>query len=57
MARNKHPSRKKRLVKAGRQTRWAPYWVVLKKFGKTRKVHPSKTTTRKRSWRRTKLKA
>lgn len=57
MARYKHPSRKKRLVKAGRQTRWAPYWVVLKKYGKTRRVHPSRATTIKRSWRKTKLKA
>ena len=57
MARYKHPSRKKRLTKAGRQTRWAPYWVVLKKFGKTRRVHPSRATTVKRSWRRTKIKA
>jgi len=57
MARYKHLSRKKRLTKLGRQTRWAPYWVVLKKYGKTRRVHPSRTTTVKRSWRRTKAKA
>lgn len=52
MARNKHPSRKKRLIKIGRQTQWAPFWTVLKKFGKGKKVHPSRHTEVKRSWRR-----
>jgi len=56
MARNKHPSRKKRLHKASKQTRWAPYWTVPKKYGKGRRVHPGRHTATKRSWRRTKLK-
>ncbi len=56
MASNKHPARKKRLIKRGRQTRWAPFWTVPKKFGKGRRVHPGRHTTVKRSWRRTKLK-
>lgn len=57
MARFKHPSRKKRLNKAGKQTRWAPIWTVPKKYGKGRKVHPGRHTYVKRNWRRTKIKA
>jgi len=30
MARYKHPSRKKRLAKFRKQTRWAPFWTVPK---------------------------
>ena len=56
MAKTKHPSKKARLAKAGSQTRWAPFWSVPKKYGKTRKVHPGRHTAKKRSWRRTKLK-
>ncbi|MEK6959874.1 MAG: 50S ribosomal protein L39e [Nanoarchaeota archaeon] len=57
MARTKHPSKKKRLAKAARQTKWAPYWTVPKIYGKTRRVHPGRHTTVKRSWRRMKIKA
>jgi ribosomal protein L39E len=57
MAKVKHPSKKLRLAKAGRQSRWAPFWTVPKIYGKSRKVHPGRHTTVKRSWRRTKLKA
>jgi ribosomal protein L39E len=57
MAKVKHPNKKSRLSKASKQTRWAPFWTVAKMYGKTRKVHPGRHTTRKRSWRRTKLKA
>jgi len=57
MARYKHPSRKKRLNKAGKQCRWAPYWTVPKKFGKGRKVHPGRHTVVKRNWRKTKIQA
>lgn len=57
MARNKHLSRKLRLIKSGRQTKWAPFWTVPKIYGKGRRVHPGRHTTVKRSWRRTKLKA
>lgn len=56
MARYKHPSRKKRLAKARKHTKWAPFWTVPKKYGKGRRVHPGRHTARKRSWRRTKLK-
>jgi ribosomal protein L39E len=57
MARYKHPSRKKRLIKKHRQTRWAPFWTVPKKYGKGRQIHPGRHTAVKRSWRRTKTKA
>ncbi|QQG38421.1 MAG: hypothetical protein HYS32_02320 [Candidatus Woesearchaeota archaeon] len=56
MARVKHPSRKKFLAKKGRQTKWAPFWTIPKKYGVGKKVHPSRHTKVKRSWRRTKIK-
>lgn len=55
MTRHKHPAKKKRLIKANNQTRWAPIFAVLKKYGQGKKVHPSRFST-KRSWRRNKLK-
>ena len=57
MARNKHPSRKKRLITLNKQTKLAPFWTFLKKYGKGKKVHPSRHTAVKRSWRRIKTKA
>jgi ribosomal protein L39E len=57
MARFIHPSRKKRLAKAGRQTKWAPFWLIPKVFGKGRRIHPSRLTVKKRSWRRQKIRA
>jgi len=57
MARYKHPSRKQKLAKMHKQTKWAPYWTSLKKYGKTRRVHPGRHTKMKRSWRRTKTNA
>jgi len=57
MARFFHLSRKLRLSKKGRQTRWAPFWTVPKIFGKTRRVHPGRITDVKRNWRRGKTKA
>lgn len=52
----KHHARKNRLIKRNRQTRWAPFWTVLKKFGKGRQVHPARLTHVKRNWRRNKMK-
>ena len=49
-------SKKRHLDRAKRQTKWAPFWTVIKKFGKGKKVHPSRITHVKRSWRRTNLK-
>ena len=43
------------LAKKARQTKWAPVWAVLKKFGARKRIHPSAITRQKRSWRRTKL--
>lgn len=49
-------SKKRHLDKAQRQTKWAPFWTVIKKFGKGKKVHPSRITHVKRSWSRHSLK-
>jgi len=49
-------SKKRHLERAKRQTKWAPFWTVLKKFGKGKRVHPSRITHVKRSWSRSKLK-
>ncbi|MBU0615861.1 MAG: hypothetical protein KJ601_07250 [Nanoarchaeota archaeon] len=57
MARFKHASRKKRLIKMGGQTKWAPFWTVPKIYGKGRRVHPGRHTVVKRSWRRNRTKA
>jgi len=51
----KNLERKTKLAKQGRRTKWAPIWVVLKKFGVGKRVHPSAITRHRRSWRRTKL--
>jgi len=51
----KNQAKKAKLMKAGRQTKWAPVWVVLKKFGPGKKVHPSAITAKRRNWKRTKL--
>jgi ribosomal protein L39E len=47
--------KKVKLAKHGRRTKWAPFWTVVKKYGKGKKMHPSYMTRIKRSWRRTKL--
>ena len=53
---NKNNQEKKvKLMKAGNQTKWAPVWVVLKKYGIGKRVHPSAVTRVRRSWRRSKL--
>jgi ribosomal protein L39E len=51
----KNTQKKITLAKLGRRTRWAPVWVVIKKYGMGKRIHPSQTTRQKRSWRRTKL--
>jgi ribosomal protein L39E len=51
----KNKQKKSKLAVKGRQTKWAPVWAVLRKFGKGKRVHPSHMTKHKRSWRRTKL--
>jgi ribosomal protein L39E len=52
----KNTQKKETLAKKGRQTKWAPVWAVLKKYGTGKKIHPSAMTKVRRSWRRTKLK-
>lgn len=47
--------KKIKLAVHGRRTKWAPFWTVIKKFGKGKRVHPSYMTRVKRHWRRTKL--
>jgi ribosomal protein L39E len=51
-----HYQKKIKLGKKGRQTKWAPFWIILKKYGLGKKVHPSQATKRRRNWRQTKLK-
>jgi len=51
----KNAQKKATLAKKGRQTKWAPVWAVLKKFGTGKRIHPSAITRQRRSWRRTKL--
>jgi len=55
MAKRKSFTKKSRLTKQGTQTKWAPFWIVLKASPKGRKVHPSMFTRIKRNWRRTKI--
>mgnify|MGYP002332081436 CR=1 FL=1 len=51
MARNKPTAKKRRLIKAGKQRKSVPSWVIAKTVGKVR-THP-----KRRHWRRTKIKA
>lgn len=51
MSRYIQKAKKLRLAKRLNQTRWAPFWVIPKMFGKGRRVHPSRVTRIKRSWR------
>lgn len=55
MTRNKSPKLKKQLGKASTQTVWAPFWTVMKKYGRVR-VHPGRHTHVKRHWNRTNIK-
>src|SRR3989338_5899185 len=47
--------KKEKLAKQARRTKWAPVWVILKKFGPGKRIHPSAITHVKRSWRHGKL--
>ena len=51
----KSKSKKEKLAKENRKTKWAPVWIVMKKFGIGKKIHPSQMTKHRRLWRRTKL--
>ncbi|MBI2629569.1 hypothetical protein HYW76_00545 [Candidatus Pacearchaeota archaeon] len=52
----KSHQKKIKLAKWGRRTKWAPFWTVMKKYGKGKRVHPSQMTRLKRNWRHIKLK-
>ena len=51
----KNVQKKSTLAKKARRSKWAPVWVILKKFGMGKRIHPSAITRHRRSWRRTKL--
>ncbi|MFB6246244.1 MAG: hypothetical protein ABEI74_01465 [Candidatus Pacearchaeota archaeon] len=53
--RDRKRERKTKLAKANKHTRWAPIWVMPKKFGQGKRIHPSAITRHRRSWRQTKL--
>lgn len=55
-SRKDRKSKKRHLQKAGKQIKWAPFWAVLRKFGKGKRVHPSAITHKRRNWRRDSLK-
>ena len=48
--------KKVKLASANKRTKWAPFWVVVRKFGAGKRIHPSATTRIRRNWRQTKLK-
>lgn len=54
--RKKRYQRKIKLAVHARRVKWAPFWAVLRKYGVGKRVHPSRMTRIRRSWRRTKLK-
>jgi len=51
----KNQKKKEKLSRKARQTKWAPVWAVLKKYGLGKRIHPSEITRHRRSWRRSKL--
>lgn len=51
MARNKPTAKKLRLIKAGKQKKSVPTWVIAKTTGRVR------TNPKRRQWRRRKIKA
>ena len=56
MARYNHLNKKLRIGKKSKQTRWAPFWTVPRKYGEGRQVHPGRHTKVKRNWKRRKNK-
>ena len=46
--------KKIKLSVAGRRTKWAPIWAVLRKYGPGKRVHPSQITKQRRHWRKNK---
>ena len=56
MSSHKHPAKKLKLARMNKLTKWAPFWLIPRIFGKGKRVHPVRITKIKRSWRRTKIK-
>lgn len=56
MAHYKSLSKKMKLAKAGTHTKWAPFWTIFKAYGKGKRIHPSRLTHIKRSWKGRRLK-
>ena len=56
MARQKHVAKKTRLLKAAKRAVAAPYWAILKVFGKRRVYRWRLNQQERRNWRRTRLK-
>jgi len=48
--------KKIKLSKANKLTKWAPVWVIVRKYGAGKRIHPSTTTRQRRNWRTRKLK-
>ena len=57
MSVHKPKAKKLRLAKKGKQTRWAPIWIIPKINKGLKKIHPSRYTSKKRSWRRSRIRA
>ena len=49
-------SKKIKLGKLGKRTKWAPVWIVVRKVGSGKRVHPASITRIRRNWRTRKLK-
>lgn len=57
MTRNKPAAKKKRLSSAAKKSVAAPFWVILRKFGK-KKTHRWRINPQmRRSWKRRRIKA
>lgn len=57
MARNKHVSKKKKLAKEMKSSVAAPFWALLRSYGKRRVYRWRLNPQVRRQWRRTKIKA
>ena len=47
----KQRQKKIKLAKKNKLTKWAPVWVIVRKYGAGKRIHPSTTTKQKRHWR------
>lgn len=52
----KRYQKKIKLSVANKHTKWAPFWAVIRRYGRGKRVHPSEMTKHRRHWRQTKLK-